>query len=660
MRTKTLFLLFTVLSPNLISQTLENAPPKIDVLHYEIEVEIEPERSFVTGRTVIEFEVLDSSLSVPFTLNNQLTILDVTDEENGEYSLRADDFSRDRIRVQADQSMRKGETLKLIFTFEGLLEREQYAFLDVPSTQQAIIDENGAVLLSEGHWFPSSELPIDPATAVVRVTVPLGFSVASAGRLEPVETIGISEVFTWRSDHPVNSIPVLVDRYFRQTFDTPPIPVTFFVSEDFEGDLKPLIDEIGKILAFYRDLYGSYPVDEMTFAEVRNVELGSTGSRGLELMEPQVLESKSVPVMELGKRIATQWWGYSVRMARPYDAWLQDGFANFSTLLYLKSTNPEAYKGELARQAVLALKYQDTSPVISGLNLGIGTPKYNSIVASKGAWVLYMLGQIIGEDLLQTVLIDFYNQFAGSAAGITDFAQFIKSKTGEDYGWFFLQWIETVGVPQFEVEYAVYKLKDGTFRTRGQIRQDMELFRMPMEVLIETKGKPEEKSLTVNGQNTSFDFETETLPVRLKIDPNGKILMDSEQMRVSVHIALGDEYRDKGEYITAIEEYEKATALNARSSLAHFRLGETFFMQHSYSNAANSLRDSLNGDLTPEWVETWVHIYMGKVYDILGQRERAKAEYQKAINSKIDYNGAQAEAQRYLDAPFTKPDTVIG
>jgi aminopeptidase N len=349
-----------------------------------------------------------------------------------------------------------------------------------------------------------------------------------------------------------------------------------------------------------------------------------------------------------------------VRIARPYDAWLKDGFATFSTLLYLKSTDPDAYKAELAKQAVQALKYQDTSPVISGLNLGIGTPKYDSIVASKGAWILYMLGQVIGEDTLQTALVEFYDQFAGSAASITDFSKHIKNKTGEDYGWFFLQWVETVGVPQFQLEYAVYKLKDGGFKTRGQIRQDMELFRMPMEVLIETKGKPEEKSLTVNGQNTSFEFATETLPVRLKIDPNGKILMDSEQMRVAVHIALGDEYREKGEYITAIEEYEKATALNARSSLAHFRLGETFFIQHSYSNAANSLRDSLNGDLKPEWVETWVHIYMGKVYDILGQRERAKAEYQKAINSKIDYNGAQSEAERYLDEPFTKPDTVIG
>lgn len=659
MRTKILLIVSLSLISGVVGQDLENAPPKIDVLHYEIEVEIEPERGFLQGEAKVTFTVLESTLALPFSLNKQLTLLTVTDQEDNEYSLRADGFSNDRIRVQADRSMREGETKTLMFSFEGLLEREQYAFLDVPSTQQAVIDENGAVLLSEGHWFPNSSLPIDPATAVVKVTVPLGFTVASTGTLEPVETMGITELFTWRSEKTLTSIPVLVDRYLRQTFDSTPIPVTFFVSEDYEGDLQPMVDEIGEMLAYFRDLYGSYPIDEMVFAQVRNVELGSTGARGFELMEPKLLEAKSVPVMELGRRIASQWWGYSLRISRPYDAWLKDGFATFATLLYVQKTDPERYKSELAKQAVLALKYQDTSPVISGLNLEIGSAKYNSIVASKGAWVLYMLGQVIGEDTLRNALVEFYKENAGKAASTTDFAQFIENKTGENYGWFFLQWVESVGVPKFQLEYAVYKVKDGSFKTRGQVRQDMELFRMPMEILIETKGQPEEKQLVVNGQNTSFEFETETLPVRMRMDPNGKILMDSDEMRVAVHIALGDEYRDKGEYITAIEEYEKATALNARSSLAHFRLGETFFMQHSYSNAANSLRDSLNGDLKPEWVETWVHIYMGKVYDILGQRERAKAEYQKAINSKIEYNGAQSEATRYLDEPFTKPDTII-
>jgi tetratricopeptide (TPR) repeat protein len=59
-------------------------------------------------------------------------------------------------------------------------------------------------------------------------------------------------------------------------------------------------------------------------------------------------------------------------------------------------------------------------------------------------------------------------------------------------------------------------------------------------------------------------------------------------------------------------------------------------------------------------VETWIHIYLGKIYDVLGQRQRALAEYQKAFNTKVDYNGAQAEAQKYLQETYSNPGSVIG
>jgi tetratricopeptide (TPR) repeat protein len=222
-----------------------------------------------------------------------------------------------------------------------------------------------------------------------------------------------------------------------------------------------------------------------------------------------------------------------------------------------------------------------------------------------------------------------------------------------------VQWVDSVGIPEFRIEYTIYKLRDGNYKIRGQIQQDLELFRMPMDVLIETKGQPEEKQLNLRGKNSSFTFETATMPLRMRLDPHGKILRDSEEMRVAVHLALGEEYQATADFLTAIREYEKAKQLNPRSSLAHFRLGEVFFEQQNLSTAANSFRDTLNGDLKPEWVETWTHIFLGKIYDILGQRQRAMAEYQKAINIRNDYNGAQAEAQKYLEEAFTKPQTLL-
>ncbi len=632
----------------------------IDVIDYEIKVEIQPDRSFLEGEAKVEFLVLEETLAIPFSFNRQLSLLEVYDEEDVSYSLRTDDFTTSRIRVQSPDPLQEGTRKTLTFRFEGLLEEDEYAFLDIASSQKAVIDREGALLLTEGYWFPSHRLAVDPATVTMRATVPLGFSVVAPGRLDPIETVGLTEAFTWRSEDPISQVPVIVARYYRVEYERDATPLTFYMPEDSDKSMRGFADLVDELVRFYSNWLGPAPFSGRTLTEVRNSQLGMPTAKALILLEPKLVNAHALPVLEIAKRVALQWWGHSIHIQRPMDAWLSDGFAQFSALKYVQSKDPKQFETELAKQAIDALKYQDTAPIINGLDLEVGSARYQSIVGSKGAWVLYMLGQLVGPEKLDDILFQFYTEYAGRTASIPDFVRLIGDIMGDNYAWFFIQWIESVGVPEFRVDYTIFRVQAGGFKIRGQVKQNIELFKMPLDILIETKGQPEEKHIMVNGKTTSFQFDTETLPLKFESDPKGKILMDSERSRIAVLIAVGDEFRETGEFVSAIEEYEKAVSLNARSSLAHFRLGETFFLQHSYSNAANSMRDSLNGDLQPEWVETWAHIYLGQVYDILGQRQRAKAEYQKAINSKIDYNGAQAEAEKYLLQPYTKPSGVIG
>ena len=50
----------------------------------------------------------------------------------------------------------------------------------------------------------------------------------------------------------------------------------------------------------------------------------------------------------------------------------------------------------------------------------------------------------------------------------------------------------------------------------------------------------------------------------------------------------------------------------------------------------------------------WAHINLGKIYDISGQRERAVSEYNQAVRTKDDTQGAQAEATKYIKNPYEK------
>ena len=48
----------------------------------------------------------------------------------------------------------------------------------------------------------------------------------------------------------------------------------------------------------------------------------------------------------------------------------------------------------------------------------------------------------------------------------------------------------------------------------------------------------------------------------------------------------------------------------------------------------------------------WAHIKKGNAYDAKGERNRAVAEYNKAVNLGINYDNAIAVAKKFLATPY--------
>ena len=103
------------------------------------------------------------------------------------------------------------------------------------------------------------------------------------------------------------------------------------------------------------------------------------------------------------------------------------------------------------------------------------------------------------------------------------------------------------------------------------------------------------------------------------------------------------------------EKCQEALKTNRSSSLIHFRIGEIYFQVNNLQSAANEFREALNGDLDPKWTEVWVHINLGKIFDITEQRDRALNEYRLALRTKDNTRGALDEAKKYTEAPY-KPN----
>jgi tetratricopeptide (TPR) repeat protein len=100
---------------------------------------------------------------------------------------------------------------------------------------------------------------------------------------------------------------------------------------------------------------------------------------------------------------------------------------------------------------------------------------------------------------------------------------------------------------------------------------------------------------------------------------------------------------------------QAAVESDQQNSLAWFRLADMYLDQNNLQTAANDFRRALTGNLEPKWVEVWSLVNLGKIFDSIGQRDRAVNQYELAKRTKDNTRGAIDQAERYLKEPYKRP-----
>jgi aminopeptidase N len=338
------------------------------------------------------------------------------------------------------------------------------------------------------------------------------------------------------------------------------------------------------------------------------------------------------------------------------DWWIEDGFARYSEARYIESAAGEGGLQEAIKDMSVGALAYDTVPLSSAGKLDLFSPEFQSLATDKGAMILHMLRWVIGDQKYDQTMRDFFTQYQGKPATADAFRTLAEKNYGDKLTWFFSQWLDSTGAPEFKTKYTVFRLGNNKgFRVVGQIAQDLDLFRMPVELRIDTDGKTEIKRIDVTGTDSAFSVDTFGRPRRISIDPDNRLLKNASDIRLRAGIQRGQAMVQQGDMTGALAEFNKALDINKNSSLAHYRIAEVFFLQHNYQASANAYRDCLNGDGEPRWTEVWSHIQLGKIFDITGQRERATNEYRQAIQTNDNTQGALDEARRYLQKPYEQP-----
>ena len=622
---------------------------RIKVVAYAIDAEVNPNTQSLSAKTTVQFIPIDDNTIAPsFELNNSLNVSRVVDGQGKQIpaSRNQQDFT---VRLNFDQPLAKGQPQAVTFYYDGRLSGQEDS--PVYGIKFAAIHPDFAFLMYPSRWFPIGGYTTDRFAANIRITVPSGFSVVASG-LETHSTVGDKTAYEYKFERPSFPGSFAVVKGDPVKVQSEGVDTALYFRGPEANMAQPYGQEIGKVMSYFTGMYGLPPYANLTVIETEDGAPNGYAAPGLLFLNPRGIGHEPQGKL-LANQISRQWFEDLVSPATRNHLWLTNGFAAYSELLWSEHVNGAgAMESQLHDVMVEALTI-DNVPIIQAARLEDYSPELWALTGSKGAAVLNMLRYVMGDDKFFQALKNYTQQFAWKSVVTDDFRKVCENAAGQDLGYFFIQWIESSGAPEFKLDYTIFRTQKG-FRVMGKVSQDLDTFRMPVNLKIETEGNPEEKRIEVVGTSSEFSVDTFGKPKNVIIDPGDRVLRYSNDVRVAVAIRRGEQFAELSEYGEALKEYQKALETNRTSSLAHYRIAEVFFLQNNYQSAANEFREVLNGDGTPKWTEVWAHINLGKIFDITGQRERAVNEYNLAVRTKDNTQNAQEEAGKYLKTPYER------
>ncbi len=645
----------TLLPLCLLTMTAWAAPvkPQLQVTGYVISADLDPAVNRLTATADVTFTALEDLSNPTFELNNGLQITKATDAKG--QPLESERLTNNStVRFTLVNPLPKGTTTTWHIEYAGTLKDADTS--PVEGIKLAAVADPISILLYPGRWFPMTGLFTNRFTAEMRIRVPGDERVVGSGSgVSAQKSIpGNRTEFTFKWAKPGFPGTIIAGKFLE--------PITagnmrVYVTEKHKDAAHDFASTGEREYLYMAGTFGQPESTHMNLVELPDDAVSAAWAPEIAAIAGNRITARNEQRL-LSNTLAHQWWGSQVSPATMNDAWITNGMSRYAELMYLEdSAGKNAFQSAITDVSAGALAY-DTEPLTTVGRLDPFSPQFQSMTLEKGAMVFHMLRWEMGDDIFVKFLRALLTQYADKSIRTSNVETVAQAQSSLELQAFFAQWLDGTGAPAFTNKYSVFRLGDNKgFRTIGGIDQDLDLFRMPVELRIETDGKTEVRRVDVSGNDSHYTVETFGRPRRIQIDPENWLLKSTPDLAVRVAVLRGQQLVAQGDLTAALIEYQKALDSNKNSSLATYRIGEIFFMQRNYQSAANSFRDALRGDGDPKWVEVWSHIELGRIFDVTGQRDRAVNEYRLAVQTNDNTQGAVNEARALMQTPYKRENT---
>jgi len=505
-----------------------------DVLEYRLDLDIyscctNPYPNSFDGTAIIQFRVDSTLNSITLDANSTSLVINSVSLAGTSFS-----HSNNLLVISLNQTYVPGDTVEVAIS---------YHHNDV--TDNAFYSSGGFVFTDcepEGarKWFPCWDKPSDKARLDLTAKVPSNVKLGSNGVLADSTLLGDSLWYHWVSDFNIATyimvmsakVNYLLDIVYWPTLSNPDdsIPIRFYYND---GEDPSAIEEmIVPMCDWYSTYFCEHPFMKNGFATL-NSEFTWGG------MENQTLTSLCPGCWSEGlvaHEFTHQWFGDMITCATWADIFLNEGFATWGEAFWYESyAGYSAYKADIDGNASY---YLNNNPgwAISEPEWAVNTPPANimfnyAITYTKASTILHMLRYVVGDEHFFDILSAYANdpELKYHSAVIPDFIEIVNEVTGQDYNWFFDQWIYEPNHPVYQNSYNFQNLGNGQWQVNfytEQVQADPDFFKMPIELKIRFADYSDTIISVMNDMNyQSFSWVFNVQPVYFQFDPGNQIVI---------------------------------------------------------------------------------------------------------------------------------------
>lgn len=509
---------------------------KFDVLFYNLYFDIKLDDEIIYGKTYIKAKALSEISNIELNLSTFMVVDSVNIDD-----IPASNTTHfhNLVTISPLHPVQKDSIFNVTVFYHGAPSSSGFGSFEWNSSR--IPGYKIFWTLSEPYgakdWWPSKNTPKDKADSVyIHVKVPSGYKVASNGLLEKEIDLGDSTEIFWVHRYPIATYLVAItgapfveiDEIYNSGNGWT-MPMQHFIYPSWDSEETRLnLSRVKDMISAFNFNFGDYPFKKEKYGIA---QFGWSGG-----MEHQTMTYQGSFYTNLcSHELAHQWFGDNVTCADFHHIWLNEGSASIAEAIYEEWVNgSEGYQSYvLSNFYYYSLAY--TRPIYVA-DVDENDPDhvaniFSSIVYKKGAMVLHMLRRMINDDSQYRELMKEWNSatlgYGDSSATTEDFSLFVSNFLGEDYSWFFNDWIYLPFHPIYEVVWE--NLNTGV--TSVKIKQLQEtatqgFYRMKIPIYLENSSRDTTIVVFNDTQEQIFLLNPGFSAEKLEIDPDFSVLKE--------------------------------------------------------------------------------------------------------------------------------------